>query len=115
MNKYPDNQDIQSLANQLLDTLLTTNKRNRKEDSKEPNNSQKVRKLDNGNYITEDGTVLIPSMKALNETQTVVKVKVEKEEEVAQEDAKSYTLFIDKQQSEIDRLKELCKKNKINI
>ena len=78
-------------------------------------NSQKVRKLDNGNYMTDDGIVLVPSMKALNETQTAVKVKVEKEEEVAHEDAKSYALFIDKQQSEIDRLKELCKKNKIDV
>ena len=65
--------------------------------------------------MTDDGIVLVPSMKVLNETQTTVKVKVEKEEEVAQEDAKSYALFIDKQQSEIDRLKELCKKNKIDV
>ena len=113
--KYPDNQNIQLHAKKLLDILQTTNKRDREEDGKEPKTSQKVRKLDNGNYITEDGTVLIPSMKALNEAQTAVKVKVEKEEEVAQEDAKSYALFIDKQQSEIDRLKELCKKNNIDV
>ena len=116
MKKYSDNQDIQSLAKNLLDILQTTNKRDREEDSKEPNNnSQKVRKLDNANYMTEDGVILVPSMKALNETQMVVKVKIEKEEEIAQEDAKSYALFIDKQQSEIDRLKELCKKNKIDV
>ena len=65
--------------------------------------------------MTDDGIILVPSMKALNETQTAVKVKVEKEEEVAQEDAKSYALFIDKQQSEIDRLKDLCKENKIDV
>ena len=113
--RYPDNQDIRSDAKRLLDILQTTNKRDREEDSTESNNLQKVRKLDNGNYITEDGTVLVPSMKALNEAQTAVKVKVEKEEEVAQEEAKSYALFIDKQQSEIDRLKDLCKKNKIDV
>ena len=116
MKKYPDNQYIQENAKKLLDVFQNnTNKRDREEDSTEPNNSQKVRKLENSNYITEDGVVLVPSMKALYETQTAVKVKVEKEEEVAQEDAKSYALFIDKQQSEIDRLKELCKKNKIDV
>ena len=116
IKKFPNTHVIQTRAKKLLDILQTTNKRNREENSTEPNNnSQKVRKLDNGNYMTEDGTVLVPSMKALNETQTVVKVKVEKEEEIAQEDAKSYALFIDKQQSEIDRLKELCRKNKIDV
>ena len=52
-------------------------KREREEDNTELDYSQKVRKLDNGNYMTDDGIVLLPSMKALNEIQTVVKMKVE--------------------------------------
>ena len=52
-------------------------KKEREEDSTELDYSQKVRKLDNGNYMTDDGIVLLPSMKALNEIQTVVKMKVE--------------------------------------
>ena len=115
IKKYPNTHTIQTRARKLLDILQTTNKRNREEDSKEPNNSQKIRKLDNGNYMTDDGIILVPSMKALNETHIAAKMKVEKEEEIAQEDAKSYALFIDKQQSEIDRLKELCKKNTIYV
>ena len=80
LKKYPDNKDIQENAKKLLDILQTTNKRDREEDNTiEPKISQKVRKLDNGNYITDDGIVLVPSMKALNETQTAIKVKLEKE------------------------------------
>ena len=51
--------------------------RSKKDKERELNYSQKVRKLDNGNYMTDDGIVLLPSMKALNEIQTVVKMKVE--------------------------------------
>ena len=81
---------------------------------KTADNSIKIHLID-GKYMTDDGVEFIPSMKALNNTQTTLTVKIEKEEEVQQEDAKTYALFIDKQQTEIDRLKELCKKNNIPL
>ena len=91
--------------------------------SERPKKRMKLSVVVNGSkekqYFDKDGVEYLPTMKALhNRIEEIKKENLKSKEKTKQyyeEELKTNARFIEKLQKEIDRLKDLCKRNNIDV